>query len=215
MLANSVTSRRQLLKLGALAGATGGLALAGCSSTTGTPTTAKPTPLILLRVGAADATNSTGLDPRTASNGASLIVLGHVYDSLMALEDDAFRLRLAQSVEPNTDGTKWTVRIRDGVKFHNGQLVRAADVAYSLTALATKPSNRASVYADVDTANIKVIDPLTVEIPLKRPAGTSARRSWSSTRRSSQPAPRTSPKRSAPARTAWTAATPARSGWYP
>jgi peptide/nickel transport system substrate-binding protein len=167
MTAIPLANRRQVLKLGALAAAaSGGLSLAGCGNSP-----AKPAPLTTLRVGAADANNSTGLDPRTASNGASLIVVGHLYDSLMVLEDNAFKMRLAESVEPNADGTRWTIRIRSGVTFHDGRPVRAPDVAYTLKTLAAKPSNRASLYADVDTANLKVIDPLTVEVPLKRPRG--------------------------------------------
>lgn len=121
-----------------------------------------------LRVAAADATNTTGLDPRTVSAGASSIVAAHVFDSLVTLEDGEYKLKLAESVEPNADGTRWTVKLREGVLFHDGRKVRAADVAYSMQTLAAPPSNRASVYADVDTAKIKVVDERTLEVPLKR-----------------------------------------------
>lgn len=164
----SGTNRRQVLRLGLLAGgaglAGGGLAACGPAEETGAPAAA-PT---LLRVAAADATNTTGLDPRSVSAGASVIVVQHVYDSLMALEDNAFKLKLAESVEPNADATRWTIRLRSGVAFHDGRPVRAADVAYSIRTLATPPSNRASVYAEVDVANLKVVDDRTVEVPLKR-----------------------------------------------
>ncbi|MET9971269.1 ABC transporter substrate-binding protein, partial [Streptomyces sp. NPDC006356] len=116
-----------------------------------------------LRVAAADATNTTGLDPRTVSAGASSIVAAHVFDSLVTLEDGEYKLKLAESVEPNADGTRWTVKLREGVLFHDGKKVSAADVAYSMQTLAAPPSNRASVYADVDTAKIKVVDERTLE----------------------------------------------------
>ncbi|HEX6969596.1 MAG TPA: ABC transporter substrate-binding protein [Micromonosporaceae bacterium] len=160
--------RRRLLKLGLLAAsAVGGLSIAACSRET--PSGDRKTRL--LRVGAADATNSTGLDPRSASAGASMIVLRHVYDSLMVLEGDKYQLSLATAVEPNADATRWTIRIREGVTFHDGRPVTAKDVAYSLRTLGTKPSNRASVYADVDVDAIRVVDTHTVEVPLRRPRG--------------------------------------------
>ncbi|WP_433498382.1 ABC transporter substrate-binding protein [Sphaerimonospora sp. CA-214678] len=164
-------SRRRSLRLGLLtATAVTVLPLAACGGEASQPRSQSATPIsTVLRVGAADATNSTGLDPRTASSGASIIVMRHVYDSLMVLDGDEYQLALAESVQPNTDATRWTVRIRDGVKFHDGRPVRAADVAYSLRTLATPPSNRASVYQDVDATKIKVIDERTVEIPLKHP----------------------------------------------
>ncbi|WP_155372886.1 ABC transporter substrate-binding protein [Catellatospora vulcania] len=160
--------RRQLLRLSLLAaGATAAVPLvAGCGDDSDAAT-----PTSRLRVGAADAINSTGLDPRTTSIGASLIVVRHVYDSLMMLENGEYVLRLAESVEPNAEATKWTIRIREGVKFHDGKPVTSADVAYSIRTLATPPSNRASVYSAVDLANIKVVDDRTVEVPLVAPRG--------------------------------------------
>ena len=164
--------RRQVLRLSAAATAAAGVTslAAACASDT-TPAAAKPAAPTLLRIGAFDGTNTAGLDPRTASNGASLIVLRHVYDSLMVLAADGYHLSLAESVEPNRDATLWTIRIREGVKFHDGRPVTSADVVYSLRTLGTPPSNRASVYADVDLANLKAVDAHTVQVPLKRPHG--------------------------------------------
>lgn len=164
-------NRRQLLRLGVIATAAAGVApLAACSSDTKSPA-AKSVAPTLLRIGAFDATNTTGLDPRTASNGASLIVLGHVYDSLVLLKPGSFQLSLATAVEPNADGTSWTIRIHDGVTFHDGKPLTATDVAYSLRTLGTPPSNRAALFRDVDLANIKVVDPHTVQVPLKQARG--------------------------------------------
>lgn len=163
-------NRRQVLRLGVLAATAVGVApLAGCGDDRAAGTTSAGP--VLLRVGAFDGTNTAGLDPRTASNGASLIVLNHVYDSLMVLGADGYHLSLAESVEPNADGRLWTIRIRDGVTFHDGRPVTSADVVYSLRTLGTPPSNRASVYRAVDLANIKAVDARTVQVPLKQPRG--------------------------------------------
>ncbi|SDD62306.1 ABC transporter substrate-binding protein [Actinokineospora iranica] len=161
--------RRRFLQLSALAAAvTGGGALTGCASrASGSGAGGTST----LRIGIADATKSTALDPRAIGYGASLMVLHHVYDSLMFIDNGKYALGLAESVTPNADATRWTIRIRPGVKFHSGRPVTAADVAYSLRTIGAPKSTRSSVYADVDGANIKVVDTNTVEVPLKRPRG--------------------------------------------
>ncbi len=163
--------RRQLLRLGALTAAAAAVApLAGCSGNK-EETPGQQAGPALLRVGAFDGTNTAGLDPRTASNGASLIVMRHVYDSLMLLTEEGYQLSLAESVEPNADATSWTIRIRDGVTFHDGRPVTSEDVIFSIRTLATPPSNRASVYKDVNAAGLKAVDKRTVEVPLKQPRG--------------------------------------------
>ncbi len=42
---------------------------------------------------------------------------------------------LAVSWSANADGTEWTFKLRDGVKFHNGKTFGADEVAYSVTRL--------------------------------------------------------------------------------
>lgn len=122
----------------------------------------------ILRIAAADASGTNGLDPLAASAGASQMVVRHLYDSLMVLEEGEYRLELAESVEPNEDASEWTVTIRADAVFHNGAPVTADDVAFSIGALAAPPSNRASVYANVDFENIEVVDEHTLTIPLHR-----------------------------------------------
>ncbi|WP_415949113.1 ABC transporter substrate-binding protein [Streptomyces sp. KLOTTS4A1] len=171
MTRNPEFNRRRILQFGAAVGAavgTGALVSCGPSDESTSSGKAKAS---LLRIAAADATNSSGLDPRSSSIGASLIALRHVYDSLMVLKEGGYAYSLAESVEPNGDATRWTIRVRKNVTFHDGSPVRAADVAFSMKTVATPPSNRASVYSDVDTAAIKVVDEHTLEVPLKRPRG--------------------------------------------
>ncbi|MFB9449431.1 ABC transporter substrate-binding protein [Dactylosporangium vinaceum] len=148
--------------------AAGAEVVAGCSSDNAP---AAPKAAERLRIASTDPTKGIGVDPRSVGQGTSSMVAYHLYEGLMSLDNDKYLFVLAESAEPNADATKWTVRLRDGVKFHNGQPVKAADVVYSIRSLATPPGNRASVYADVDLAGMKALDARTVEIPLKRPRG--------------------------------------------
>ena len=55
-----------------------------------------------------------------------------VYDSMFQLQlDGSFTPELAQSYTVSDDGKVWTFKIREGVKFHDGQPLTAADVAFS------------------------------------------------------------------------------------
>jgi peptide/nickel transport system substrate-binding protein len=73
---------------------------------------------------------------------------------------------LAESWSPNADGSVWTFKIRQGVKWHSGDDFLAEHVVGALDRLA--PSNLA---AYIDPGSAKVIDASTVEVTLKAPDG--------------------------------------------
>lgn len=77
---------------------------------------------------------------------------------------------LAESWEGSDDGLVWTFKLRDGVKFHNGEPLTAQDFVYTIQRV-TNPDdtalfNRAArVWAQVDKA--EAVDALTLKITLK------------------------------------------------
>lgn len=91
-----------------------------------------------------------------------------IWDSLVLLRGDQFEQVLAESITPNEDGSEWTITLPDGVSFHDGSPLTAADVLYSLGWLAG--SDRfAALYSDYDAAASRVLDERTVLVVLKRP----------------------------------------------
>ena len=69
-------------------------------------------------------------------------VMGHVFEGLFGLGKDLnAQPELAESVDAAPDGKTWTIKLRKGVKFHNGKTMNADDVVATCL-LYTSPSPR-------------------------------------------------------------------------
>ena len=81
----------------------------------------------------------------------SHVVIEQVYSTLMALDPDAKPYpELAESYEVSDDGLSYTFKLRQGVKFHNGDDLTADDVKFSFDRLRAKDSGY-SYGAQVET----------------------------------------------------------------
>src|SRR5688500_13294726 len=73
------------------------------------------------------------LDPLTVADEGGLAVLGQSGEyRTWSNEELELEPRLAESWEPNDDGSVWTFTIRQGVTFHDGAPLTAEDVAATL-----------------------------------------------------------------------------------
>ena len=72
-------------------------------------------------------------DPFQSATADSRAVCFNIYEGLAAVTPEGgFVPALAESWEMNDDATQFTFHLRDGVKFHDGSELDAADVVYSL-----------------------------------------------------------------------------------
>ncbi len=108
------------------------------------------------------------LDPTTVTGLMDFAALFAIHDSLVLLKGDTFELSLAESIEPNGDGSEWTIVIREGVTWHDGSPVTAADVVYSLGLYGASP-NYGQFFALIDLANLEALDDRTVRVPMAVP----------------------------------------------
>jgi peptide/nickel transport system substrate-binding protein len=78
---------------------------------------------------------------------------------------------LAESIEPNADGSVWTVRLRKGITFHNGKPLTADDVIYTFQQIMNPkdPGYGALAMQMVDVKNLKKVDTYTVQFPCHGP----------------------------------------------
>jgi ABC-type transport system substrate-binding protein len=93
-----------------------------------------------------------------------------VYDPLMALDEKGVpRPYLAESVTPNADLTAWTVKLRPGIRFHDGRPLDARAVKAHFDRIKASPLVGQAMRPLVAT---DVVDDLTVVLRSDRPWGT-------------------------------------------
>lgn len=117
------------------------------------------------------------LNPLVVYDEGGLAVLGQSGEYL-AWSNDQLELepRLAESWTPNEDGSIWTFKIRQGVTFHDGAPLTAADVAYTLN-LHADPKNKGnalSAFGDpggLSAGGVEAVDDATVVATLNGPNG--------------------------------------------
>ncbi|WRS26290.1 ABC transporter substrate-binding protein [Oscillospiraceae bacterium MB08-C2-2] len=104
-----------------------------------------------------------------ATNMDEVPILHNVYDTLVKLNpDNSITPLLAESWEISEDGMDYTMKIRQGVTFHNGYPLTVEDVAFTLNYGSQTPGATSLMFA-VD--NCEIIDDSTVVIHLKAPFG--------------------------------------------
>src|SRR3954447_15070179 len=120
-----------------------------------------------LRIGLAE--DADILDPTMARTYVGRIVFAAVCDKLFDIDDKLSIVpQLALSHETSADGKEVTIKLRPGVKFHDGEPFDAEAAKFSLDRHLTLPSSfRKPELAAVD--HVDVVDPLTVKLVLKSP----------------------------------------------
>lgn len=120
-----------------------------------------------LRIGLAE--DPDVLDPSLARTYVGRIVFASICDKLFDINEKlAVVPQLALSHETSADGKTVTIKLRPGVKFHDGEVFDAAAAKYSLERhLNMKGSFRKPEIAAIET--IDVVDPTTIKLNLKAP----------------------------------------------
>lgn len=125
-----------------------------------------------IRVAVVGGGSSDTIDGHKMVNEVDYLRCKQLYDSLTIYNSDAQVVNmLAESLEPTKDAMKWTVRLRRDVTFHNGKKLTAKDVlfSYQRTVDPKNPLDNAASLQGIDFKNVKVIDDLTLELPMTSP----------------------------------------------
>jgi peptide/nickel transport system substrate-binding protein len=118
----------------------------------------------------ATAAPPTSLDPHYHNTSPNTSVSIHIFDRLVDRDARARPIPgLAESWKTISE-TVWELKLRPGVRWHDGRAFSAEDVAFSIARVPTVP-NSPGLYAGYVRAitRVEIIDPLTVRLHTARP----------------------------------------------
>jgi peptide/nickel transport system substrate-binding protein len=173
-------SRREFVRAGAVVGMSLPLLsfLAACGGATTGGSSQKQTSGAVKKGGtitAASMTPTGAIDPLKISDSGGLLVLAQVGEFLTWSSSNLkLQPRLAQSWSPNSDGSVWTFKIRQGVTFNDGTPMSADDVAFTINLHAdpANGSNALSAFKGVLSKGAATApDSTTVKVTLDAPNG--------------------------------------------
>src|SRR5437868_3111825 len=120
-----------------------------------------------LRIGLAE--DPDMLDPTLGRTYVGRIVFAAFCDKLFDIDEKLNIVpQLALSHETSADGKEMTIKLRPGVKFHDGEPFDAEAAKFSIERHLTLPASfRKPELATVD--HVDVVDPLTIKLVLKSP----------------------------------------------
>jgi peptide/nickel transport system substrate-binding protein len=122
----------------------------------------------------ANASQPTSLDMHQTTGGRTVSLIGwHMFEALFTWDADyALMPQLAEAYEPNEDATVHTITLRQGVPFHNGEEMKAADVIASIERWGEIATSGKLLMESV--SEISEADEYTVEITTATPIATVA-----------------------------------------
>ncbi|MEZ5124817.1 MAG: ABC transporter substrate-binding protein [Thermoleophilia bacterium] len=173
-------TRRDLLKGAAVIGAGAAMApvIAACGGDS-TTSTASPSASVAgtpkmgghLRVAAGLGSAKETLDAHaTAFTMQSMDMRFNLYDSLLEYSPEGVQqMALAESIEPNDEGTQYQVKLKSGLVFHDGTPVNADAVVASFERIVNpkNPQLAANQLRGLKSGGTKKVDDLTVLFKLE------------------------------------------------
>src|SRR4051794_39960986 len=112
------------------------------------------------------------LDAHRPLQNADISRCFQLYEPLLYWDNNyEVQSAVAESVTPSADAKTWTIKLRQGVTFHNGKDVTPEDVLFTLQRVAGKEPTSAGVALApiIDFNGTKKVDASTVVIKLKTP----------------------------------------------
>lgn len=112
------------------------------------------------------------LDPYNTNTTLTTAVTKSFYEGLFEFDKDLkVRNVLAESYEVSPDGLVYTIKLREGVKFHDGTDFNADAVKANLDRV-TNPDNKLARFNQFNRiAKVEAVSPFSVRITLKEPFG--------------------------------------------
>jgi peptide/nickel transport system substrate-binding protein len=175
-------NRRKLLQrtgAGLLAVSSSGLITAcGGSSSSGTSTGGStgaggggaPVRGGTLNFGAQGGANTDTLNAGNPLTNTDFARHSQLYDALLRMDSQGLpQLAMAESITPNKDATEWTVKLRAGIKCHDGSAFRSSDILFTFNRIIKNKYPGLYALGPIDLAQSRTPDALTAVLKFSRP----------------------------------------------
>lgn len=115
----------------------------------------------------------TNLNPLLESMAEGAFQLSPFADELYYVDQEEIRYYLAESCEASEDGLTYTLRLKDGLKWHDGEPITADDVIFTADCNADTDNGAGytnTVFVGEEPVKYEKVDDLTVNFTLPRPS---------------------------------------------
>jgi peptide/nickel transport system substrate-binding protein len=156
--------------IGPLAAACGGSSSTSASSSAAASGTPKKGGDLVVGIVGGSAKDTA--DPNTGGYEPDIAIQYITYEGLTNWSFDMkLENLLAESIEPNADGSVWQVKLRDGVMWHDGKPLTADDVVFTMDRIVNPkaPGVGSASLSGVVVGGTKKINDKTVEFHLSSP----------------------------------------------
>lgn len=116
----------------------------------------------------ATAYDAKSLDPTATNDVASSNVMTQIYETLVQLNDQGEVVPMLAESFKQIDDVTYEFKLKKGVKFHNGEEMKASDVKFSFER-ASKAAPVAHIMGDIDTSSFNMADDYTISFKLNKP----------------------------------------------
>lgn len=109
------------------------------------------------------------MNPLFSYDSTTGTVLNSLYDPLFQIVEGEIIYRLADNIEVSDDNLTYTMTLKDGMVWHDGEAITADDVAFSVNSILDENQEsykRDSLIINGEPIQVNVVDNLTVEFVL-------------------------------------------------
>ncbi|MGW5385741.1 ABC transporter substrate-binding protein [Nocardia sp. NPDC003963] len=114
-----------------------------------------------------------GLDPvgQPGAAGSGGTEVQALFDTLVTYDTESrvYEPHVAETLTPDADATVWTMKLREGVRYGNGDILTADDVKRSVDRHRSPANTQVSRGEAQTIASMNVLDPLTIQFVLDGP----------------------------------------------
>jgi len=145
-------------------GGSGNKAEAGASGGSGTSAEGQQSGKDIVKISVYS--DFAGFDPYNSGMDLDKVVYSNVFDCLLRYYNGNYEKVLCTDYSVSDDGTEYTFNLKKDVKFHNGEILTAKDVVFSMDR--AKESSQTSNFTK-NIVKAEALDDFTVKITLDQP----------------------------------------------